>query len=54
MLSLFSRMGYGYWTVVDYDTLYPHNLARHFLGRDAVGHSKVEKITKELNSLSRR
>ena len=51
VLSLFARMGYGYWTIVDYDTLYPHNLARHFLGRDAVGHSKVEKLTKELNYL---
>lgn len=51
VLSLFARMGYGYWTIIDYDTLYPHNLARHSLGRDAVGHNKVEKLSKELNFL---
>ena len=51
VLSLFARMGYGYWTIIDYDTLYPHNLARHSLGRDAIGHNKAEKLSEELNFL---
>jgi len=51
VLSLFARMGYGYWTIIDYDTLYPHNLARHVLSRDAVGCSKVEKLSEYLNFL---
>lgn len=51
LLSLYARMGYGYWTIIDYDTLYPHNLARHSLSRDAVGYSKVEKLSEELNFL---
>lgn len=51
VLSLFARMGYGYWTIIDYDTLYPHNLARHFLNRNSVGHNKAKKLSEELNFL---
>jgi len=36
-----SRMGWGRWTVVDKDTLLPHNVTRHRLGENAVGVSKV-------------
>ena len=39
-----SRMGWGRWTVVDRDTLLPHNVARHRLGEHVVGVSKVRAI----------
>ena len=39
-----SRMGWGRWTVVDKDTLLPHNVTRHRLGENAVGVSKVRAI----------
>ena len=39
-----SRMGWGRWTVVDKDTLLPHNLTRHRLGENAVGVSKASAV----------
>jgi hypothetical protein len=51
VLSLFARTGFGKWTIIDYDTLYPHNLARHVLHRSAIGHSKVSKLAEQLNDL---
>ena len=39
-----SRMGWGRWTLVDKDTLLPHNVARHRLGEHAVGFSKVRGL----------
>lgn len=39
-----SRMGWGRWTVIDKDTLFPHNVARHRLGENAVGASKAGAI----------
>lgn len=44
-----SRMGWGRWTVVDKDTLLPHNVVRHRLGENAVGLSKVEAISQLSN-----
>ncbi len=35
------RMGYGEWVLIDYDEMLPHNLAKHALFGDSVGHSKV-------------
>jgi hypothetical protein len=51
VLSLFARTGFGRWTIIDYDTLLPHNLARHVLSRNAIGHSKVVKLAEQLNDL---
>lgn len=51
VLSLFARTGFGKWTIIDYDTLFPHNLARHTLYRSAIGHSKVVKLAEQLNEL---
>ena len=51
VLSLFARTGFGKWTIIDYDTLLPHNLARHALNRNAIGHSKVIKLAEQLNDL---
>ena len=39
-----SRMGWGLWTVVDKDTLLPHNVTRHRLGEDFVGWTKVMAV----------
>ena len=39
-----SRMGWGLWTVVDKDTLLPHNVTRHRLGENAVGVSKARAV----------
>ena len=36
-----SRMGWGRWTLIDEDTLLPHNVVRHRLGEHAVGFSKA-------------
>ena len=51
VLSLFARTGFGKWTIIDYDILLPHNLARHALNRSAIGHSKVVKLAEQLNDL---
>ena len=39
--SHLSRMGWGRWTLIDEDTLLPHNVVRHRLGENAVGFPKV-------------
>ena len=36
-----SRMGWGRWSLIDGDTLLPHNVARHRLGEQLVGYCKV-------------
>lgn len=38
------RAGYGKWTFIDSDILYPHNLARHCLTSEYIGSSKVEAM----------
>ncbi len=39
-----SRMGWGHWTLVDEDTLSPHNVVRHRLGEFAVGQLKAPAL----------
>ena len=39
-----SRMGWGRWTLVDDDTLSPHNVVRHRLGEFAVGQPKATAL----------
>ena len=36
-----SRMGWGRWTLIDEDTVLPHNVVRHRLGERAVGFPKA-------------
>ena len=36
-----SRMGWGRWTLIDEDTVLPHNVVRHRLGEHAVGFPKA-------------
>ena len=43
--SILSRMGWGLWSIVDDDTLYPHNVVRHRLGNHAVGFRKVDALS---------
>ena len=51
LFEQFSRMGYGRWTIIDHDNLYPHNLAKHSLGRDAIGYNKAIKVSERANEL---
>ncbi len=44
-----SRMGWGHWTLVDNDTLWPHNVTRHRLGDNAVGLPKIEALDTTCN-----
>ena len=39
-----SRMGWGRWTVVDVDTVLPHNVVRHRMGENAVGFLKARAL----------
>lgn len=51
VLELYARMGFGTWDVIDFDTLLPHNLARHVLGRESIGYNKAVSLSKKLNIL---
>jgi len=45
------RAGFGRWTLIDPDTLLPHNCARHFLGEWAVGQNKAEAMGRIANAV---
>lgn len=45
------RAGYGRWTLIDDDTLLPHNCARHFLGNWALGINKATAMASLANKL---
>ena len=47
-----ARSGFGRWTVIDNDRLMPHNLVRHELTGDAVGHFKAHCLIDYANSLT--
>jgi hypothetical protein len=49
----FVRMGFGTWTIIDHDKLYPHNLAKHSLDRKSVGYNKAVKVSEKANELHR-
>ncbi|HAC16475.1 MAG TPA: hypothetical protein DCE78_11105 [Bacteroidetes bacterium] len=49
----FVRMGFGTWTIIDHDNLYPHNLAKHSLDRKSVGYNKAIKVSEKANELHR-
>lgn len=42
ILDLWSRSGWGQWTVIDKDHIKPHNVARHRAYAHHVGHSKSD------------
>lgn len=45
------RAGFGRWTLIDPDTLLPHNCARHFLGEWAVGSNKADAMSAIANAI---
>nr|MCK4930243.1 ThiF family adenylyltransferase [Nanoarchaeota archaeon] len=45
------KVGFGIWNIVDNDILFPHNLAKHILGRDDVGYNKAERLCDRANHL---
>lgn len=45
------RSGFGRWTLLDGDTMLPHNCARHFLGEWAVGHNKARAMAHIANAV---
>lgn len=51
VLMALVRMGFGKWTIVDEDCLLPHNLARHALVSDFLGHSKAETLAYHANKI---
>lgn len=46
-----ARSGFGSWTLVDNDRLFPHNLARHALNGYGVGFHKATVLSDTINSL---
>jgi len=51
MLNLWSRSGWGKWTVIDNDYIKPHNLSRHVAYAQHVGDPKTNVVV-ELNGAS--
>lgn len=51
VLNLLCRTGFGKWIVIDDDTLYPHNLARHELNRTYIGFNKAVGASIAMNVL---
>jgi hypothetical protein len=46
-----SKAGFGKWTLLDDDTMLPHNLARHSLTSFSIGYSKVSSLASEANAI---
>lgn len=51
VIPTLARAGHGRWTVVDSDHFLPHNAARHYLTRGAVGFPKADLLSYVLNDL---
>lgn len=51
IMEIFARMGFGKWTLIDHDHLYPHNLARHILDQNYISEYKATSVAKKLNEL---
>jgi len=51
MMNL-ARSGWGQWTIIDNDVLFPHNLARHGLLGPCVGFRKSEMMAPSMNTLA--
>jgi Dinucleotide-utilizing enzymes involved in molybdopterin and thiamine biosynthesis family 2 len=46
-----ARMGFGNWTLIDNDYLFPHNLARHGLHTNFVGANKALALQRYVSSM---
>lgn len=44
LLNLWSRSGWGRWTVIDNDHIKPHNLSRHTAHAEHIGQPKAEAV----------
>jgi integrative and conjugative element protein (TIGR02256 family) len=51
LLNQWLRMGWTSWTLVDNDTFFPHNTARHILPNFAVGFKKAESMRRMANTI---
>lgn len=51
VLSLFARIGFGKWSITDHDTLFPHNIAKHALGRSDIGYNKAIRLAQQVNQM---
>ncbi|MBS1769714.1 MAG: ThiF family adenylyltransferase [Acidobacteria bacterium] len=49
VIDLLVRSGFGSWTIVDNDRLFPHNLARHALHDRHIGQQKSVALANELS-----
>ena len=47
----FARSGFGMWTLVDHDCLFPHNMVRHELDGHFVGWNKAEAVAFSANTI---
>lgn len=53
VLDLFTRCGWGQWTVIDNDHVKPHNLVRHVARSGQIGMSKAEATAALYDSVMR-
>ena len=51
IMEILARMGFGKWTLIDHDRLYPHNLARHILSQQHISEYKASSVAQKLNDL---
>jgi integrative and conjugative element protein (TIGR02256 family) len=49
LLNQLARKGFGYWTILDGDTMLPHNAARHLLPGNAAGFLKATAVPSIIN-----
>lgn len=50
LVDLWSRAGWGAWTVVDPDYVQPHNVVRHIARDDEIGYDKVSVVKAIIDS----
>ena len=51
VVRLLAQAGFGTWTLIDEDVLFPHNFARHALGPGWMGWSKGQSMAVEIDHL---
>lgn len=51
ILELWVREGWGRWTLIDPDTVKPHNLVRHVARNSDIGEAKVDAVKKSVQAI---
>lgn len=51
VITSLTRQGWGAWTIIDNDVLFPHNLARHALTSDVLGYPKAVGLAHNLRHI---